>query len=63
GAARIAAAGLGPALVPSNLLPAAFEGRVLRLDPPVRRELAVYTRGTPDPVSAAFADLLAEAEL
>ncbi|MGA6166762.1 LysR substrate-binding domain-containing protein [Amycolatopsis magusensis] len=59
----LAAAGLGPALVPSNLLPAAFEGRVLRLDPPVRRELTVYTRGTQDPVSAAFADLLAEAEL
>ncbi|MGC7099919.1 LysR family transcriptional regulator [Amycolatopsis lurida] len=56
----LAAAGLGPALVPSNVLPDGFGGRVLRLDPPVRRELTLYTRGIPDPVSAAFAELLAE---
>ncbi|MBN6041669.1 LysR family transcriptional regulator [Amycolatopsis sp. 195334CR] len=55
----LAAAGLGPALVPSNVLPAGFAGRVLRLDPPVCRELVVYTRGAPDPVSAAFTELLA----
>lgn len=58
----LAAAGLGPALVPSNVLPEGFGGRVLRLDPPVRRELTAYTRGTPDPVSAAFAEVLARAK-
>lgn len=51
-----AAAGLGPALVPANALPARFAGRLLRPDPPVRRELAVYARPA-DPVAAAFAEI------
>jgi DNA-binding transcriptional LysR family regulator len=42
-----AAAGLGPALVPANVIPPRFSGRVLRPNPPVRRTLAAYTRGIP----------------
>jgi DNA-binding transcriptional LysR family regulator len=42
-----AAAGLGPVLVPANVIPPRFSGRVLRPNPPVRRTLAAYTRGIP----------------
>lgn len=55
----LAAAGLGPALVPSNILTADFEGHVLRPQPPVRRTLTAYTRGEPDPLAAAFIEVLA----
>ncbi|QWF82396.1 LysR family transcriptional regulator [Amycolatopsis sp. CA-230715] len=55
----LAAAGLGPALVPANVIPARFSGRVLRPSPPVVRALAVYARKDPDPVTAAFAELVA----
>jgi DNA-binding transcriptional LysR family regulator len=56
-APALAAAGLGPALVPDNIgLP---EGsHVLHLDPPVRRTLTAYTRGEPDPLAAAFIEVL-----
>ncbi|WP_326943531.1 LysR family transcriptional regulator [Amycolatopsis sp. NBC_01307] len=54
----LAAAGLGPALVPANLLPARFDGRVLRPSVPVRRTLAAYTRAAPDPLTAAFIETL-----
>ncbi|MBV8931947.1 MAG: LysR family transcriptional regulator, partial [Kutzneria sp.] len=40
----LATAGLGPALVPANVIPARFDGRVLRPEPPIRRQLAAYTR-------------------
>ncbi|MEA5365598.1 LysR family transcriptional regulator [Amycolatopsis sp., V23-08] len=56
----LAAAGLGPALVPANVLPARFDGRVLRPSVPVRRTLAAYTRAAPDPLTAAFIETLVE---
>ncbi|WP_020670091.1 LysR family transcriptional regulator [Amycolatopsis nigrescens] len=56
----LASAGLGPALVPANVIPPRFDGEVRWPDPPVRRGLAAYTRGTPDPLTAAFVELLAE---
>ncbi|MFI6448623.1 LysR substrate-binding domain-containing protein [Kitasatospora sp. NPDC050543] len=56
----LAAAGLGPALLPANVLPPGFDGRVLRPDPPVRRPLIAYTRTRPDPLTTAFADLLGQ---
>ncbi|WP_232246302.1 LysR family transcriptional regulator [Kitasatospora mediocidica] len=56
----LAAAGLGPALVPANIVPLHFDGVVLRPDPAIRRTLTAYTRTRPDPLSAAFADLLAD---
>lgn len=55
----LAAAGLGPALVPANIVPRAFDGIALRLDPPLRRTLTAYTRTRPDPLTTAFAELLA----
>ncbi|WP_158894827.1 LysR family transcriptional regulator [Amycolatopsis anabasis] len=59
-APALAAAGLGPALVPANVIPARFDGTVLRPDPPVRRVLTAYTRGGPDPLTGAFIDCLAD---
>jgi DNA-binding transcriptional LysR family regulator len=55
----LAAAGLGPTLVPANILPARFAGKVARPDPPVRRTLAAYTRGGEDPLVRAFIEELA----
>jgi DNA-binding transcriptional LysR family regulator len=59
-AANYAATGLGPTLVPANTIPPHFTGTVLRPDPPVSRPLTAYTRTTPDPVAAAFLDILAD---
>ncbi|MEU2226897.1 LysR family transcriptional regulator [Streptomyces sp. NPDC018347] len=55
----LAAAGLGPALVPANVIPAHFDGAALRPDPPIRRTLTAYTRTRPDPLTVAFTDHLA----
>ncbi|MET9402695.1 LysR family transcriptional regulator [Kitasatospora sp. NPDC002965] len=55
----LAAAGLGVALVPANIVPPGFDGLVRRPEPPVRRALVAYTRTRPDPLTAAFVDLLA----
>jgi DNA-binding transcriptional LysR family regulator len=55
----LAATGLGPALVPANIVPPEFDGVALRLDPPLRRTLTAYTRTRPDPLTTAFAELLA----
>ncbi|GAA3851645.1 LysR family transcriptional regulator [Saccharothrix violaceirubra] len=57
----LAAAGLGPALVPRGVLPDVFDGTVLRPDPPVRRTLVAYAHRAPDPLTAAFVALLAGA--
>jgi DNA-binding transcriptional LysR family regulator len=58
-APMLAAAGLGPALVPANIIPRRFDGKLLRPDPPVHRTLTAYTRSGPDPLTAAFVDTLA----
>ncbi|MEV0071891.1 LysR family transcriptional regulator [Amycolatopsis sp. NPDC050768] len=55
----LAAAGLGPALVPANVLPPNFEGRVLRPSKPVRRVLTAYNRPGPDPLTSGFVEILA----
>jgi len=57
-ATRLAAAGLGPAMVPDNVLSPSLDAAVVRLDPPVLRELAAYTRSGWTPLSAAFLDAL-----
>ncbi|MEZ0094877.1 LysR family transcriptional regulator [Streptacidiphilus sp. EB129] len=62
-ALNLARAGLGLALVPGNLVPPHFDGLLLRPDPPVRRPLSVYTRVRPDPITAAFVDVIAERTL
>ncbi|MFJ9770360.1 LysR substrate-binding domain-containing protein [Kitasatospora sp. NPDC101157] len=56
----LAAAGLGPALVPADIVPPHFDGLLLRPDPPIRRTLTAYTRTRPDPLTVAFAELLAQ---
>ena len=59
-AAQLAAAGLGPALVPENIVEAGFKGALLRPDPPVRRELVAFSRARPSRLVSAFTDVLAE---
>jgi DNA-binding transcriptional LysR family regulator len=53
-ATRLAAAGLGPAMVPDNVVSRTLEAAVIRLDPPVFRRLAAYTRDAWSPLSEAF---------
>jgi DNA-binding transcriptional LysR family regulator len=54
----LAAAGLGPALVPANIIPPHFPGRILRPEPPVRRMIAAYSRGPLEPLATAFVQAL-----
>jgi DNA-binding transcriptional LysR family regulator len=58
GVPALAAAGLGPALVPSNLV--ARRAHVRSLDPPRARELCAYTRAEWSPLARAFLDLIGE---
>jgi DNA-binding transcriptional LysR family regulator len=58
GAARLASAGIGPALVPDNIVLPGIEGSVLRLDPPMIREVAVYARTELSRTAAAFVEVL-----
>jgi DNA-binding transcriptional LysR family regulator len=58
GAARLASAGIGPALVPDNIVLPGIEGSVLRLVPPLIREVAVYSRMELSRTAAAFVDVL-----
>lgn len=55
-AAHLAAAGLGVAMVPSNVVPAGIDAR--RLRSPVARELVAYTRREWSPAALAFLDVL-----
>jgi DNA-binding transcriptional LysR family regulator len=59
-AVQLAAAGLGPALVPENTVEPGFTGALLRPSRPVRRELVAFTRADPGPLVEAFTDVLAE---
>jgi DNA-binding transcriptional LysR family regulator len=58
GAVRLAAAGLGVALVPDNIVLPAVDCVVLRLAPRVIRDIAVYARTDWSPTAAAFIDVL-----
>src|SRR5687767_7036051 len=60
GVAALAAAGLGPALVPSNIVPSAARSSVRALDPPRARELCAFTRAEWSPLARAFLELVAE---
>jgi DNA-binding transcriptional LysR family regulator len=60
-AARFASAGLGPALVPDNIVLPGIDGAVLRLRPRLIRDVAVYARSDWSPTAAAFVDLLRSA--
>ncbi|TDD02572.1 LysR family transcriptional regulator [Nonomuraea deserti] len=56
----LAAAGLGPALVPANIVPDGYEGYALRPSPGVHRELTAYARTVPDALVSAFLVILKE---
>src|SRR5206468_3472895 len=58
GAARLASAGIGPALVPDNIVLPGIEGSVLHLDPPLIRDVAVYARNELSRTAAAFVEVL-----
>jgi DNA-binding transcriptional LysR family regulator len=57
----LAAAGLGPALVPVDVVPESLRGSMRSLDPPLVRELCAYTRSEFSPLARAFLDVIAEA--
>jgi DNA-binding transcriptional LysR family regulator len=59
-AVQLAAAGLGPALVPKNMIEADFGGAQLDPEPPVRRELVAFTNTPQIEHVSAFIDALAE---
>ncbi|MFF9915655.1 LysR family transcriptional regulator [Streptomyces sp. NPDC013457] len=56
----LAAAGLGPALIPANLVPATYQGALLTPVPPVRRLLTAYARTEFDALGSAFVEVLME---
>lgn len=58
-AVELAAAGLGPALVPGNVIGPDFRRCTVRPDPPVRRELVAFTRPYVSPPASAFIETLA----
>lgn len=59
GAAQLAAAGLGLAIVPAGAVPPGFTGAVRRLDPPQDREIVALTLGDRDvPAQRFVADLV-----
>jgi DNA-binding transcriptional LysR family regulator len=59
-AVQLAAAGLGPGLVPRNMIEADFHGVLLDPDPPVHRELVAFTTTAEVPHISSFIDILAE---
>jgi DNA-binding transcriptional LysR family regulator len=58
GAVRLAAAGLGLALVPDNIILPGIACAALRLTPRLIRNIAVYARSDWSPTAAAFVDVL-----
>ncbi len=60
-ATRLAVAGLGPTMVPDNVVSPEFAGAVARLEPPVTREVAAYTRSDWSPLAASFLPALRDA--
>lgn len=59
-AARLAAAGLGPALVPAANVPPELATLARRLAPPVVWEIVAYTRGTWSATALAFLKIVSE---
>lgn len=61
-AARLAAAGVGVALVPESIVPADLNAHVRRLARPIVRHLTAYTRTSWSPGASAFLEVLREQE-
>lgn len=60
----LAAAGLGPTLVPASIISIGFDGLIFETSPPTRRPLAVYHRLNADPLTVEFShSIAAEVEL
>ena len=59
--ARFAACGLGPAMLPRNVIPPDLQALTRRLRRPLSRELAAYTRSDWSPLAAAFLRTLRDA--
>jgi DNA-binding transcriptional LysR family regulator len=59
-AIELAAAGLGPALVPGNVIGPDFVRCTVRPNPPIRRELTAFTRHYVSPAASAFIETLIE---
>ncbi|MCK2243464.1 MULTISPECIES: LysR family transcriptional regulator [unclassified Crossiella] len=57
-AARLAAAGLGPALVPDNVVPPGLRATVRPLAEPELRELVAYARAPLGPLAESYVDAL-----
>ncbi|MGI5273099.1 LysR substrate-binding domain-containing protein [Nonomuraea sp. CA-218870] len=55
----LAATGLGPALIPANIVPRWYDGYTLKPVPRITRELTAYARTTLDALSSAFLTILA----
>jgi DNA-binding transcriptional LysR family regulator len=62
-ALNLVAAGLGVGLVPANVIPPHYAGKLLRPEPAISRPLSVYTRVRPDPITAAFVSAIADETL
>ena len=61
GAVRLAAAGLGIALVPDNIVVPGIDCAVLAIEPRVVRDIAVYARVPLSPTATAFVDVVRSA--
>jgi DNA-binding transcriptional LysR family regulator len=59
-AARLAAAGLGVALVPAKNVPIELRPTARQLDPPITLEIVAFTRNQWSPSAASFLELLRE---
>ena len=59
--ARFAACGLGPAMLPQNVIPPDLRSLTRRLRRPLARELSAYTRSDWSPLAGAFLRTLREA--
>jgi DNA-binding transcriptional LysR family regulator len=59
--ARLAACGLGPTMLPSNVIPPHLQHLTRRLRRPPARELAAYTRTEWSPIARAFLETLWDA--
>jgi len=59
--ARFAACGLGPAMLPANVVPPDLQPLTRRLRRPLARELATYTRSEWSPMARAFLETLWDA--
>ena len=55
----LAAAGLGPTLVPASIIPETFDGRIFATSPATKRPLSIYHRTDSDPLTVAFSHSIA----